>query len=57
MFAMRSGEKITWWPAGLEYALIRQDILSNTLNLLEYELTNQQRMAIDEALEEFKDEV
>jgi 4-hydroxy-tetrahydrodipicolinate synthase len=57
MYALYGGEKITCWLAGLKYALVRQGVFSTVLNLLDYETTDEQRDAIDRALEEFKDEI
>jgi 4-hydroxy-tetrahydrodipicolinate synthase len=57
MLALYGGEQITCWLAGLKYALVRQGVFSTALNLLDYETTDEQRDAIDDALEEFKNEI
>lgn len=57
MYALYGGPTISCWLAGLKYALVRKGIFSTTLNLLDYEVTSEQRLEIDRALEEFAEEL
>jgi dihydrodipicolinate synthase/N-acetylneuraminate lyase len=57
MFAMYGGPTIACWLAGLKYALVRVGVFSTALNILDYEVTDEQRVVIDRALEEHAEEI
>lgn len=57
MFALYGGPTISCWLAGLKYALVKQGVFSTNLNILDYEVTDEQRASIENALVQFKDEV
>lgn len=57
MFAMYGGPTISCWLAGLKYLLVRLGIFSTNLNILDYEVTNEQRADIDRAVDTFKEEL